>query len=238
MSVAYTLELFHLSDQEASTGAFADAPALSAVLNALRAEDLFNDGIADNTLFLSSGDIIIPSPFYRASQQVYGQAGIGDMLIQNAMGLQASAFGNHEFDDNTPALLNLTNGVASLGYNGTAFPYLSCNLNFTADAALNVLQVPRYLPPVPRKITSSVVFNVGGELIGVVGATTPTLRNISSPGSVVALPQPFDGSPTESQLDALAAIIQGEVNGLIAANPGMNKVILLAHIPSKLKIVI
>ena len=229
MSLAYTLELLHFSDQEASTGAFVDAPALSAVLNALRAEDLFNDGIADNTLFLASGDGYIPSVFYQASLAVYGAIGIGDILIQNAMGLQASAFGNHEFDSGVAPLANLINGTTGINFTGTAYPYLSCNLNFTPDASLNPLQVPKFLPPVPRKITSSVVFTVGGEKIGVVGATTPTLRSITSAGNVAPLPQPFGSPPNNAELDALAVIIQVEVNGLIAANPGMNKVIVLAH---------
>ena len=232
MSVAYTLELLHLSDQEASTAAFIDAPGLSAVANALRAEDLFNDGIADNTLFLASGDVIIPSPFYSASTKVFGAQGIGDYLIQNALGLQASAFGNHEFDSNTPSLSNLIKGIPASNYTGTAFPYLSCNLNFTPDASMNPLQVPKFGPPQANKITSSVVFTVGGEKIGVVGATTPILRSISSPGSVVVSPQPFGGTPSNAELDALAAIIQAEVDGLIAANAGMNKVILLAHMQS------
>ena len=232
MTTAYTLELLHLSDQEASTAAFVDAPALSAVANALRAQDLFNDNVTDNTLFLSSGDIIIPSPFYSASSTVYGAIGIGDMLIQNALGIQASAFGNHEFDSNTLSLSNLIKGIPMLNYTGTAFPYLSCNLNFTPDTNMNPLQVARYGPPLANKITSSVVFTIGGETIGVVGATTPTLRTISSPGNVIALPQPFAGVPSNSELDALAAIIQAEVDGLIAANPGMNKVIALTHMQS------
>lgn len=231
MSVAYTLELLHISDQEASTSAFVDAPRLSAVVNALRAQDLFDDGLADNTLFLSSGDAYIPSPFFDASVFVFRNPfarGVADILIQNAIGIQAIAFGNHEFDLGTPLVRSLIQGGTPVNNTGTNYPYLSCNLNFAPDT-LNALVVPSFLPPQPRKITGSVVFTVGGQLIGVVGATTPTLRSISSPGNVTASPQPFENVPTGTQLDALAAVIQTEVNALIAANPGMNKVILLAH---------
>jgi 2',3'-cyclic-nucleotide 2'-phosphodiesterase (5'-nucleotidase family) len=42
-------------------------------------------------------------------------------------------------------------------------------------------------------------------------------------------PAPFDANPTDAQLDALAAEIQAEVDALLAANPGMNKVVLLSH---------
>jgi 2',3'-cyclic-nucleotide 2'-phosphodiesterase (5'-nucleotidase family) len=129
-----------------------------------------------NSLFLSSGDVFIPSSFYSASAIVYGAVGIGDILIQNAMGLQASALGNHEFDSGTQNLARLIGGDATVNFTGTNFPYLSCNLNFAPDAFMNPLQTPRYQAPLARKVTSSVVFTVGGEKIGVVGATTPTLR--------------------------------------------------------------
>ncbi len=61
------------------------------------------------------------------------------------------------------------------------------------------------------------------------GATTPTLDIISSPGDVTIAPGDFDGSPSAAQLDALAAEIQAEVDALLAANPDMDKVVLLTH---------
>jgi len=67
---AFTLQLFHLSDQEANTTSIDLAPNLSAVLNALRAEDIDNDGVAGfaDTLVLSSGDAWIPGLFYDKQQ--------------------------------------------------------------------------------------------------------------------------------------------------------------------------
>ncbi|MBE9196136.1 5'-nucleotidase C-terminal domain-containing protein, partial [Synechocystis sp. LEGE 06083] len=82
---------------------------------------------------------------------------------------------------------------------------------------------------IPGKIAASTVITVNGEKIGIVGAATPTLRTISSPGNVGILPSPFGGTPTAAELDALAAIIQADVDALLLANPGLNKVILLAH---------
>jgi predicted extracellular nuclease/2',3'-cyclic-nucleotide 2'-phosphodiesterase (5'-nucleotidase family) len=67
------------------------------------------------------------------------------------------------------------------------------------------------------------------EKIGVVGATTPTLGSISSPGSVGISPSPFGSTPSDAELDALAAEIQLEVDALLADNPDLDKVILLAH---------
>lgn len=46
----FQLELFHLADQEANSSAIVNAPNLSAILNALKAQDLGNDSIDDNTL--------------------------------------------------------------------------------------------------------------------------------------------------------------------------------------------
>ncbi|HSP41317.1 MAG TPA: choice-of-anchor I family protein, partial [Luteolibacter sp.] len=48
-------------------------------------------------------------------------------------------------------------------------------------------------------------------------------------GSITVKPSPFGGVPSPAELDALAADIQTAVDALLAANPGMNKVILLAH---------
>ncbi len=226
---AFKLQLFHLADQEGNISALNDAPRLSGVLNALRAQDIDLDGIPGfvNTLTLSSGDAWIPGLFYGASAQSYGAVGRGDVLIQNALGVQAIAFGNHEFDQNTSVLKNLISSAS--GYPGTAFPYLSGNLNFSTDGNLAGLVVPDGQAPKPNSITSSVVFDVNGQQVGVVGATTPWLKTISSPGNVGISPAPFGGSPSPAELDALAAVIQADVDALIAANPGLNKVILLAH---------
>ncbi len=230
----FTLELLHIADQEASSAAVVDAPNLSAVLNALRAQDIGNDDEPDNTLTLSSGDAIIPGVFFDASEAVFGTAGIADIQIQNELGIQAIALGNHEFDFGTQALADLISGDApgdifGTDFGGTDFAYLSANLDFSTDANLAPLDVAGGAAPVGNTVTSSVVLETGGEKIGVVGATTPTLDRISSPGDLDILPGDFDDNPTPEQLDALAAEIQLEVDALLTADPSLNKVILLAH---------
>jgi 2',3'-cyclic-nucleotide 2'-phosphodiesterase (5'-nucleotidase family) len=227
---AFRLQLFHLADQEGNLAALDNAANLSGVLNALKAEDLDGDGIPGfaNSLTLSSGDAWIPGLFYGASAQAYGGVGRGDVLIQNALGVQAIAFGNHEFDQGTAVIKDLIGG--GKGFSGTAFPYLSGNLDFSGDANLSGLVVPDGGAPQPNSISGSVVFDVNGQKVGVVSATTPTLRSISSPGNGIRIaPGVFSPNPTPAELDALAAEIQADVNALIAANPGLNKVILLAH---------
>ena len=245
----FTLELLHLTDQEPLNvgGTFADIVNASAVLNALKAEDIGADGEDDATLVLSSGDAIIPGLFYAASEQVFGTAGVGDILIQNALGFQAMALGNHEFDFGTGDLAGLISGdvefsigadaqaifdaagVSFDSFDGTAYPYLSGNLGFGADENLAPLEAADGQAPQPSTVTGSTVLMAGGEKVGVVGATTPTLGSISSPGDVAISPSPFGANPTPEQLDALAAIIQADVDALLADNPHMNKVVLLSH---------
>ncbi|MEM7631547.1 MAG: 5'-nucleotidase C-terminal domain-containing protein [Pseudomonadota bacterium] len=236
------------------------------MLNALREEDLGNDGLADNTLTVSSGDVIIPGLFFDASEAVFGAAGIADIQIQNELGLQVAALGNHEFDLGTEFLAELISGetqvltdngtpddasddfvetvalgdfsalsgtaLDGLDFQGALFPYLSANLGFDTDPNLAPLEVEggQDTATLQNVVTSSTVSDVNGEMIGIVGATVPTIDSISSAGSDLGIfPENFDSNPTDAQLDALAAVLQEEVDALLAANEGLNKVILLSH---------
>lgn len=219
---SFVLQLLHASDMEAGVPALEDAPRMSAVLNGLRAQ------FRDRTLTLSSGDNYIPSPFLFGSSDpalrpILGRENIGrgDISILNAMGFQASAFGNHEFDLGTNQVRLLI--AKDQQYPGTQFPYLSANLDVTTDSSLRDLLVPdrQEASTIPNSIAKSTVITVSGEKIGIVGATTPTLRSISSPGNITVLP------PNPNDLDALAATIQPSVDALTAQ--GINKIILLAH---------
>ncbi len=238
----WTLELLHITDQEASTGQIGDIARASGILNALDAQDLGNDGLPDNTVRLSSGDAIIPGVFYDAAAAVFGSGGIADIQIVNEMGFQAVALGNHEFDKGTAELARLISGAApgdfsaltgtaldGLDFAGTAFPYLSTNLDFSTDGNLAPLVVAGGQAPQGNVVSSSTVLDVNGEKLGVVGAVTPNVGNISSIGGVGVSPAWGSGTPTPAELDALAAEIQAEVDALLLANPGMNKVVLLTH---------
>ena len=232
-STNFTLELLHAADQEGGIPALDDAPNFSAVLNALRDQDVGEDG----TLTLSSGDAIIPGVFFNASDDAFGGAGRADILLQNELGFEAIALGNHEFDLGTGTVSDLITAVVDdpatadvdESYAGTAFPYLSSNLDFSTDENLAGLVVPDAQAPQGNSLAASTVIDVNGEKIGVVGATTPTIDFISSPDDVTVLPEDFDGTPTDAQLDALAAEIQTDVDALLASDSSINKVVLLAH---------
>ncbi|MDO5614013.1 MAG: ExeM/NucH family extracellular endonuclease [Paracoccus sp. (in: a-proteobacteria)] len=235
--MTYTLEILHLADQEGNGSSIRYAPNASAVMNALESQ-----GVADWTIRLSSGDAFIPGVFFDASEALFGAGGIADIQIQNELGFAAITLGNHEFDKGTAALAGLIGGtvsgnfdvltgstLAGQAFTGTDMPYLSVNLDVTTDPYMAGLAVEGGQAPMPRSITSSVVVENQGEQIGIIGATTPTLARISSSGDVTISPYWQGTTPTAAELDALAAIIQAEVDSLLADNPGLNKIVLQTH---------
>ncbi|AFY57726.1 putative extracellular nuclease [Rivularia sp. PCC 7116] len=228
----FTLQLLHTADQEGGIPALEDAPNFSAVLNALKNEDADGDGIVDyeNTLTLSSGDAYIPGIFLDASEDesladLLGKEGKGrsDIIIQNELGFQAIALGNHEFDLGTEFIASVI--APDEAYPGANFPYLSSNLDASTDANLAPLVTPdgQEASDIAGKIAGNTIVTVNGEKIGVVGATTPTLASISSPEGVTISPE------NPEDIAALAAEIQASVDSLLAANPDINKVVLISH---------
>lgn len=227
---AYTLQVLHLSDMDTGGDLVNNSKGLSALVKKFRAE------MPANTVFLSSGDNYIPGPFFNAADDASlnaelgaPSAGRGDIAILNAMGLQASAFGNHEFDNGTNTVAGLLRSATSGGrtWPGTKFPYLSTNLDFSKDSNLAGLAAAandgQPAAALGQKIAKYTVINVAGQDIGVVGATTPILASITTVGGVTIRP---DGAQREN-IDALAAAIQPSVDALTAR--GINKIILLAH---------
>ncbi len=220
----FTLQLLHVADMDGS-----DADALNNVGNFARNLNAFRSEYPENTLFLSSGDNYIPGARYAASDNdvMSNIAGVNvpgngraDIAMLNAMGLQVSAVGNHDMDGGTEEFAAIV--AADNAYAGAQFPYLSSNLIFSDDSNLEPLVTTdgQMASDVPNQFTSSVIIEVDGEKVGIVGATTPTQEVITSTGDVTVLP--ISDSITE-----LAALIQQKVDALTST--GINKVILLAH---------
>ncbi len=219
------VQILHASDFEAGIPALEDAVNFSSVVNTLKAE------MPDKTLVLSSGDNYILGPFFSASgdsqlREVLGREGNGrgDMMIMNALGIQAAAWGNHEFDEGTTRIADLFL-ADDKGYGGANFPYLAANLNFDADPNLSPLQTEdaQLAKTIPQQIAHSAIVEVAGEKIGLVGVTTPLLPDISSPGpGVEVIPE------NPEDLKNLAASIQPVVDQL--TQQGINKIILLSHL--------
>jgi len=222
----FTLQILHAADMDSAVGALQNVENFSAILEGFRSQ------YPNNTIVLSSGDNYIRGPRYvaagdDAAAEVLGVAGNGrgDIAFLNAMGFQASAVGNHELDQGTGAFASIIGAEAdnSRMYSGARFPYLAANLEFATDENLAPLVVEdgQESMLVGGSVAASAVVTVGGERIGVVGATTPQLATITGAGGITVRPQDPD------DLSALANIIQGKVDAL--ADQGIDKIVLIGH---------
>lgn len=257
----FTLQILHASDFEGAVEAVQDAPRFAAIVDKL--EDTYA-----NTIKLSSGDNYIPGPFLSSGgdsslNSVYKTAyenfysrtftsppvslsaslGRADISILNFIGIEASALGNHEFDLGTAEIRSMIGGAnnssgTTTSWFGAQFPYLSSNLNFSADSNLSSIATTDPLrlntsfmssPTEPiaaisakTKLAPSTIIMKGGQKIGIVGCTTQILRSISSLGATTVT------GGDSNNMNVLAGIVQPVVDALIA--DGCNKIILLSHL--------
>ena len=240
-NTTFTLQLLHFSDAEAGLLAAQTAPYLAAMV------DKFEDEYA-NSITLTGGDNSIPGPFLAAGTDasvidelnaVTGSTlaanatvpiGAVDVALLNAIGVEASAIGNHDYDLGSRVLKDAIAG--SSGSKGAQFPYVSANLDLSGDADLKGLYTNTVAnagleaaSTLKGKIVPSTVLIENGEKIGLVGATTQILENISSPSGTKVKD---DDSITSDDLELLAAQLQPVIDDLIAQ--GVNKIILMAHL--------
>ncbi|QEL24950.1 ExeM/NucH family extracellular endonuclease [Bosea sp. F3-2] len=244
---AFTLQLLHFSDGEAGLLAGQTAKNLAALV------DAFDDDFA-NTLILSGGDNFLPGPFIAAGTDPSARAAINaatgstiavgtnqpiaaaDIAILNAIGIDASTIGNHDFDLGSRVLRDAIAPGSVAGWNGANFAYLSSNLDFSADTDLN----PRYANTVGNGATPTVdidtlngriapaaVVTKGGEKIGLIGATTQILERISSPTGTEVKGFLGDGAEVDD-MDLLASQLQPIIDEMIAE--GINKIIVQSHL--------
>lgn len=142
-----------------------------------------------NPILLNAGDTFQGTLYFNA------YVGLADLAFMNLAGYDAMCAGNHEFD----------RGPGPFGefIRRAQFPVLCANVDFSQEPTLAGLVKP------------STVLTVGHEMVGVVGAVTPTLPSISSPGDKIKM------------LDMLVSV-QAEIDRLNAA--GVNKIIVLSHV--------
>ncbi len=245
--IPYRLQLLHLSDGEAGLLASQTAPYLAALVDGF-------DNTHSNTLILAGGDNFIPSPFLNGGTDISVRdelnavtgssismaastnhpVGAVDIAIHNLIGVEASTIGNHEFDLGSRVFRDSFMPASVAGWVGAQFPYLSANLDFSADADLN----PRFSNTVGSggleeastqkgRIVPSAVVTKNGEKIGLVGATTQVIEQISSTGGVEVKGFNGDGSERDDMV-LLASQLQPVIDDLISQ--GVNKVILMAHL--------
>lgn len=217
----FQLQILHSADADGDGDLINNTPIFSALLNKFRSE-------YPNSVTLYSGDAWIPGSYYTAGEDSSFTSLVGDPLegrphvaFLNAMGFQASVFGNHEFDNGTSEIADLL--APSGNWSGAHFPYLSTNLDFSTDSNLSPLigTDGANAESLAGKVAAYTIIEVNGQSIGIIGATTPNLGNISSPEDVGVSPSDPD------DLEALAALIQADIDAL--TGQGVNKIILLSH---------
>ncbi|XP_063404663.1 snake venom 5'-nucleotidase-like [Mytilus trossulus] len=141
-----------------------------------------------NTLFLDAGDQ------YQGTVWFTEFGGTIVHTYMNLLGYDAMALGNHEFDDGIKGLLPLVE-------NSDDFKILSCNIDTSGE------------PLIQNKFLKSVIIDVNGEKIGIVGYTTKDTPILSKPGNLVFLDE--------------VTSIQTQVT--VLKNQGVKKIIALGH---------
>lgn len=227
---SYRLQLLHFADMDGATAALDNVSNFSSLINAF----VNIEALSSNTLVVSSGDNFIPGPRFFAAGVDSDQTrdalgapgnGRGDIIFTNAFGTAASAVGNHDLDQGTEVFAGLL--AADGDYPGAAFPYLSTNLDFSTDSNLADLVVDdgQNRDAGAGQLAGSTAVEIGGETIGLVGASTPALASITSTGGITV--EPSDFAMDAAGYDALAAQIQPAVDALTDA--GIDKIVVLAH---------
>jgi 2',3'-cyclic-nucleotide 2'-phosphodiesterase (5'-nucleotidase family) len=152
-------------------------------------------------IMLSSGDNFLAGPEFTASLR----KGVPfyDSLALQQVGYEAIAIGNHEFDFGPDVLADFITGFGPDGP-----PFLSANLDVSGEPRLAALARS-------GDIVASTVVTDRGERVGIIGATTPALRSISSPRNVEVLTD-------------VAGIVQRQIDTLTRRS--VNKIILISHL--------
>lgn len=229
----YTLQILHFYGESGTLGVDT-APIMGAMIDQFRTTTA-------NTLLLGEGDTWIPGPWLVAGADPsmsaipgIGSAALGraDVAIMNAFGVDASALGNHEFDLGSPVVAGAIG--ASGAWVGAQFPFITANLNFSADSALRGLAdatlggsaannfAGMEASAIKGKIAPYSIVTVNGERIGIVGATTFELLSKTSPNGTV--PQ-GSGTDEASRMQEVANLLQASVDALHLA--GVNKVVMV-----------
>ncbi len=142
-----------------------------------------------NPILLNGGDTFQGTLYFNVYE------GLADLAFMNYVRFDAMAVGNHEFD----------RGPVPFGkfINGARFPVLAANLDVSAEESLR------------ERINPSAVIVAGGQKIGIVGAVTPDLPTISSPGPNV-------------KMKDLRTSVQAAIDGL--RENGIDKIVLVTHV--------
>ncbi len=150
-------------------------------------------------LTLSSGDNFLAGPEFTASLEA-GPLFIDSRVVE-AIGYDALALGNHEFDFGPDVLADFLAGVDK------RVPFLSANLDFADEPRLQALVDD-------GQIAKSTVIRKGRLTIGVIGATTEALV--------------YNSSPRRVAVDPVLPAVRAEIDRLKAQ--GATIIVLISHL--------
>jgi 2',3'-cyclic-nucleotide 2'-phosphodiesterase (5'-nucleotidase family) len=206
----FVLSVIHSNDGESrlidaggSQAQYGGVARFATVVRSLRAQSTdcrSNRG----AVLISSGDNFLAGAQFNASLGLPPDRPFYDAVALDLLDYTASAVGNHEFDFGPDVTARFIGGFSS------RTPFVSANLDVSLEPALDRLARQ-------RRIVGSVVAQVCGQRVGIVGATTPLLPAISSPRSVRVDPD-------------LVGTIQFEIEKLRSRGVGI--VILTSHLQS------
>lgn len=123
------------------------------------------------TLLLDAGDLFqgtVPSNLSK---------GAAVIAAYNAIGYQAAALGNHEFDFGPADHENDLLGAIKKRVAEAKFPFLACNIYEVKTG-----ERPRW-----KNLKASVTFVINGVKVGVIGAITPDTPSVTVPLNVASL---------------------------------------------------
>ncbi|MFK0161935.1 5'-nucleotidase C-terminal domain-containing protein [Rhizobium sp. NPDC090279] len=142
-----------------------------------------------NVVVLDAGDNFQGSLFYTTYK------GAAEVEFLNDMKIDAMTVGNHEFDDGE--------GPLAAFLDKAQFPVVTANLVVDDQSKLG------------NRIKKSIVLDIGGQKIGIVGAVTTETPELASPGPHVKITD--DAAAISAEVDALKS-------------QGVNKIIALTHV--------
>jgi len=208
----YTLHIIHINDlhsriepisrfdgtcgaeDNAAGECFGGVARVKTMIDQLRAE------LADeNVIVLDAGDQ------YQGSLMYTTYKGDVEIEMMNAIGFDAMAVGNHEFDDGDAGLAKLADGVD--------FPVISGNIDVSQSNLL------------AGKVANHLVLEIGGEKVAIVSALASDTAETSSPSDAVV----FTNEIESLQADVAALEAEG-VTKIIALNHvGVNRDMAIAE---------
>ena len=194
----FTLTILHNNDGESKLlpdedSSYPGVARFAALMKQLQAE-----ASGGGVITLTAGDNHLASRELNASLDREGPP--YDSIALSGL-YDAMALGNHDFDLGPEFAARFIAGFSP------AIPFLSANMDFSSEPSLQAL-ADRGL------IAASAVIEAGGERIGVIGAVTPMLPNISSPRN----------AKVSDVLPAVSAAVES------LEDQGVDKIILVSHL--------